>query len=209
MFNQYKTVSNFSKVRIEEKKSKFIASIKPVESEQEAIKFINEIKSNYYDATHNVYCYDISNEFVIQRYSDDKEPAGTAGLPILELIKKLCLKNLVIVVTRYFGGTLLGTAGLVRAYTKAAMTGIDKAGIIKKVLCDKLIVLISYNMIGKFESFIFSKGYKINDCVYTENVCVAVFVPVEEVPDFLADLNEITGTNSEVNVGERVYVTLN
>jgi len=129
---QYKTISKEATVEMEEKKSRFIANVKPVSSEEEALEFINNIRAKYWDATHNVYAYYISGENIIQRFSDDGEPSGTAGMPVLEVIKRMELKDLVVVVTRYFGGILLGASGLVRAYSKSAALGIEAAGIVTK-----------------------------------------------------------------------------
>jgi uncharacterized YigZ family protein len=116
MEKEYRTVLSEAAVEIEEKKSRFIASVKPVSTEEEAFEFINLLKSKYWNATHNVYAYYINGDIPAQKFSDDGEPSGTAGMPVLETIKRFDVQNLVIVVTRYFGGIKLGAAGLVRAY---------------------------------------------------------------------------------------------
>jgi len=132
---EYKTVLNHAVYEIDEKKSRFIASVKPVSTEDEAIRFINDLKSKYWDATHNVYAYTIGKNDEVQKFSDDGEPSGTAGKPVLETIKSKGIKNVLVVITRYFGGTLLGAGGLIRAYSESASLGLDKAGIIKVVKC--------------------------------------------------------------------------
>ena len=135
MRKEYLTASGEASAEMEEKKSRFIATVKPVATEEEAQFFINSIKSRCWNATHNVYAYYIGGDTVTQRFSDDGEPSGTAGIPVLEAIKKLGVEDTAVVVTRYFGGTLLGASGLVRAYGKSAAMGIEAAGIVKRMLC--------------------------------------------------------------------------
>jgi len=144
MQRDYKTVYKYAQAEIEEKKSRFIASVKPVNSAAEAVDFINIFKTKYWDATHNVYAYHIGGNNIVQRYSDDGEPSGTAGIPVLEIIKKMELEDLAIVVTRYFGGTQLGASGLIRAYGKSAAAGIEAAQIIFNKLCERLIITVEY-----------------------------------------------------------------
>ena len=123
----YTTVKKPASAELIEKRSRFIGYVKPVKTQEEAVAFINEIKSKHWDATHNVYAYVIRGEG-ISRYSDDNEPQGTAGIPVLDAIRKRDITDCVVVVTRYFGGTLLGAGGLVRAYSASAKAGIDAAG---------------------------------------------------------------------------------
>ena len=123
MLEQYKTVLEQGQQEIVEKKSRFIATVRPVKTEEEAKSFIEEIKKIYWNATHNVFAYQIGERNEIQRFSDDGEPQGTAGMPVLDVLQREDIKNTAIVVTRYFGGTLLGTGGLVRAYGKSAKEG--------------------------------------------------------------------------------------
>ena len=130
----YKTLHEFGMDEIIIEKSTFIGYAKPIKTEEEAIEFINEIKKKHKDATHNVWAYTVGKTMNIQRYSDDGEPQGTAGIPTLEVIKKEDLRDVVVVVTRYFGGVKLGAGGLVRAYTKGAKIGIDAAKVIEKVM---------------------------------------------------------------------------
>ena len=130
----YKTLHEFGMDEIIIEKSTFIGYAKPIKIEEEAIEFVNEIKKKHKDATHNVWAYTVGKTMNIQRYSDDGEPQGTAGIPTLEVIKKEDLRDVVVVVTRYFGGVKLGAGGLVRAYTKGAKIGIDAAKVIEKVM---------------------------------------------------------------------------
>jgi len=205
---EYKTVLNEAVCEIEEKKSRFIASVKPVTSEEEAISFINELKAKYWDATHNVYAYSIGGNNIVQRYSDAGEPSGTAGLPMLEVIKRMNVQNLAVVVTRYFGGTLLGAAGLIRAYGKSAALGIEKAGIVIKRLCKEVSVIIEYTLFGKLQSLLISQGYTIKDIVYEQDVELIVYVFVDEVESFNKIVTEATNARAIVEIGDDTYITL-
>ncbi len=176
---KYKTVKKEAEAEIVEKKSRFIAHVKPVKNEQEALDLINQIKSKHWNANHNVYAY-IIKENNIQRYSDDGEPSGTAGVPVLEVIKKEGLVDTAIVVTRYFGGTLLGAGGLVRAYTKAAKAGIDSAETIIMQLCSVYEVIVDYDLLGKVQYCIMERDAIINSTNYKENVVLEVFVTDEK-----------------------------
>lgn len=206
---EYKTVLNYATCEIEEKKSKFIASVKPVSAEEEAIEFINDLKSKYWDATHNVYAYSIIGDNIVQRFSDAGEPSGTAGLPMLEVIKRMDVKNLVVVVTRYFGGTLLGAAGLIRAYGKSAALGIESSEIIIKKLCKEFIVIIEYTLFGKIQSHFISKGIVIKDVIYGQDVEIVVFIPKDEVEAFGEMIKDYSNGRAILEPGEDVYITLN
>src|SRR5690606_10195609 len=130
------------------KKSRFIATVRSVTNEREAEAFIHGIKKEHWNARHNVYAYNIITGDTAQRYSDDGEPQGTAGIPVLEAIKRMNLTDIAVVVTRYFGGILLGAPGLVRAYGRAASAAIEKAGIVGRVLCRKMILTVQYSLSG-------------------------------------------------------------
>jgi len=177
---EYKTVLREAIAEFEEKKSRFIASVKPVSNEEEALEFINRIKSRYWDATHNVYAYYIGGDVTAQRFSDDGEPSGTAGMPVLEVIKRIGVRDLVVVVTRYFGGILLGASGLVRAYSRSATLGIEAAGIVRKSLCTEVIAIVEYALWGKVQNLIQKKGYLINGITYGQDIEISVFVPANE-----------------------------
>lgn len=205
---EYKTVLNEAICEIEEKKSRFIASVKPVDDEEEAISFINGLKTKYWDATHNVYAYSIGGNNIVQRYSDAGEPSGTAGLPMLEVIKRMNIQNLVVVVTRYFGGTMLGAAGLIRAYGKSAASGIEKAGVVVKKLCKEVSVIIEYTLLGKLQSLLISEGYTIKDIVYEQDVRIIVFVCVDEVESFNNVVIEATNARAIIQIGGNTYITL-
>lgn len=208
MDKEYKTVLNLAVYEIEEKKSRFIASVKPVSTEDEAVRFIEELKSKCWDATHNVYAYHIGGKSIIQRFSDDGEPSGTAGLPMLEVIKKMDLRDLVVVVTRYFGGTLLGAAGLIRAYSKSASMGIEAAEIVTKRLCTEVNIVLEYTLFGKVQNALISRGFTIKDVIYEQDVEIIVFVPKDDIEDFVDMINEVTNARAILQTGENCYITL-
>lgn len=207
MRKDYLTVSKEAAAEIEEKKSRFIATVKPVSSEQEAQDFINGLKARYWDAAHNVYAYYICADNVVQKFSDDGEPSGTAGLPVLEAIKKTGVQDVAVVVTRYFGGTLLGASGLVRAYGKSAALGIEAAGIVRKMLCVETRVTTDYSLLGKLQAAMASKGYSVKDTIYTDNVAMEVYVPVDESDRFSAMVTEASNGRARISAGGRVYIT--
>jgi uncharacterized YigZ family protein len=205
---QYKTVLKHAVAEMEEKKSRFIASVMPVATEKEALDFINEIKAKYWDATHNVYSYYIGGKSIIQRFSDDGEPSGTAGLPILEVIKRMEVRDLVVVVTRYFGGTLLGAAGLVRAYGKSASLGIEEAGIITKKLCTEVNIVIEYDLFGKVQNTLISKDYIIKDIIYEQDVEIIVYVEEGGLGHLTELINEVTNARCLIEAGNKTYISL-
>ncbi len=148
--NKYKTVKDCANAEIIEKRSRFIAYVRPVDTEDGALEYLNHIKQKHRDARHNVYAY-IIRENNTMRYSDDGEPGGTAGMPVLDMIKKEGLCDIIIVVTRYFGGVLLGTGGLVHAYSAAAKAGINAAGIVHRALSRQIDIEGAYNLIGQVQ----------------------------------------------------------
>ncbi len=204
MKTEYKTVLKEASAELVEKRSRFIATVKPVRTEQEALETLETIKKEYWDARHNVYAY-VIEENNIQRYSDDGEPAGTAGLPVLEMIKKEGLGNLIVVVTRYFGGILLGTGGLVRAYSQSAKMGIEAAEPVKMVLCRDVKVFCDYSLLGKVQSEILGRNFKILDTEYGEGVTVNCFVPETDVTSFCEDLIDKTNGRIKIETGEVGY----
>lgn len=176
MKDRYNTVHKYGEDFFIEKKSKFIGYAKHIESEEEAIDFINEIKEKHKDATHNVPAYVFGENSNIQRYSDDGEPSGTAGIPVLDIIKKKDLRNVVIVVTRYFGGIKLGAGGLVRSYVKGAKIALDDALIVEKVLFKRINARIEYTLYGKVENELNNLGYVIDDVKYDDAVNIVILV---------------------------------
>ncbi len=204
MKTEYRTVLKEVAAELVEKRSRFIATVKPVRTEEEALEALENIKKEYWDARHNVYAY-VIEENNIQRYSDDGEPAGTAGLPVLEIIKKEGLSNLIVVVTRYFGGILLGTGGLVRAYSQSAKMGIEAAVPAKMVLCRDVKIFCDYSLLGKVQSEILGRNLKILDTEYGENVTVNCFVPEVETEKFCEDMTDKTNGKIKIELGETGY----
>lgn len=209
MQKEYYTVLNHAVIETVEKKSRFIAAVKHVEKEEDAVCFINELKAKHWDASHNVYSYFLGGNNNIQRFSDDGEPSGTAGLPVLEVIKKTGVQDLVIVITRYFGGTLLGAAGLIRAYGKSAVLGIEAAGIIKKQLCTLVNIIAEYTLFGKLQNFLMSSGYTIKEVIYNQDVEIKVYVKVDDVVNFSEAIIEITNARAIMEFGDNTYISLN
>lgn len=208
MQKEYKTVLKQACAVYEEKKSKFIATVSPVSTEDEALDFINGIRSRYWDASHNVYSYYIAGDNTVQRFSDDGEPAGTAGMPVLEAIKKHELQNIAVVVTRYFGGTLLGASGLVRAYGKSASLGIEAAVIIRKQLCTQFGIIVEYPLFGRLQSLVAAEGYAVKGVSYGQDVEFTIFVPVDEVESFAGSVREATNARALTEIFDDVYITL-
>lgn len=192
----FKMVYRGGSGEIEEKKSRFIATVRPVESEEEAVAFIAEMKKKYWNATHNCSAFVTGRHHEVQRSSDDGEPAGTAGHPMLDVLLGEELHNTAVVVTRYFGGTLLGTGGLVRAYTKAVREGLKACEIIEKKEGFLLKMETDYQGIGKIQYLLGRRGLLVTDSEYTDKVTVETLAPEEELHDLKAELTE--GTNGRI-----------
>ena len=189
--NTYKTVKNPASDEFVEKRSRFIGYCKPVSSSDEAIAYINEIKSRHWDARHNVYAYVIRSEGV-SRYSDDGEPQGTAGIPVLDAVRKRGITDCVVVVTRYFGGVLLGAGGLVRAYSAAAKLAIDAAGERDMVMCSVCSLSCSYTVYGKLPALIAGFGGSVDNSSFADGVSLVFHLPEDELIPFNKALSEET-----------------
>ena len=203
----YKTLHSFGSDEYIVEKSTFIGYAKPIKTEEEAIEFVNEIKKKHKDATHNVWAYTVGKTMNIQRYSDDGEPQGTAGIPTLEVIKKEDLRDVVVVVTRYFGGVKLGAGGLVRAYTKGAKIGIDAAKVIEKVMYKEVRIKIDYNQLGKVQNEIMNMNYFVKDTIYEDNVEIIVYSRLEEVKVLTDKMIDITSATAEIKLCEEFYLS--
>lgn len=193
------TVKKEGYAELIEKKSKFIANVFPVETEDEALEKLAMIKKKYSDARHNVYAYNIGGEIIRTRYSDDGEPQGTAGLPVLNVIKGQALENLLIIVTRYFGGILLGTGGLVRAYTDAAKLGVENAEIIEIIEKVNLNIEIDYEYLEKVKNFLEKSNYEIDNIEYSDNVKIYVLIPVVSEEDAKKELINLLNGKIQIN----------
>ncbi len=205
MLKKFKTVNEYAQAETVEKKSRFIATVKPVSSEEEAQGFVAEIKKKYWDATHNVFAYQIGERNEIQRQSDDGEPSGTAGLPVLDVLRGGDIKNTAVVVTRYFGGTLLGTGGLVRAYGKCAKDGVEAAKIIEKILYRYIFITADYNASGKIQYEILQKEHIIKDTEYTDKVRFTVLCEADSAEGFIKHITNISSASALIEKGEEAY----
>lgn len=183
-------------------KSRFIAHIKPVSSEDEAKSFINEIKTQHKDATHNCSAYTVGPEMNIQKANDDGEPSGTAGVPMLEILKKLDIHDTCVVVTRYFGGIKLGGGGLIRAYSGAVRDVIYDIGRVELRAAIPVTVTLNYDQTGKFEYELESTSYMLRNQNYTDKVSYEIDVVQTEYDDFIEFLNKTTAGNYEIQTEE-------
>ena len=205
MNKDYKTVSREASAEFTEKRSKFIGYCKPVKTESEAIEFINQKRSEHWNATHNVYAYSL-REGNIKRYSDDGEPSGTAGMPTLDVIVKNDIYDVCVVVTRYFGGILLGTGGLVRAYSQGAKVGLEASGVVIMENCLICSVKCSYNQYGKVSSLIMDIGAEVDDTIFESDVLVKFHIKPELLPALNNKLADATcGEVQVIEDGEQYF----
>ncbi|WP_276354905.1 YigZ family protein [Cohnella caldifontis] len=205
MLERYATVRDYGSAEIVIKKSRFIGHARPVSSEEEAVQFIEQLKKKYWDATHNCSAYVVGERDQCQKALDDGEPSGTAGKPILEVIKNRGLKNVAVVVTRYFGGIMLGAGGLVRAYTDGAVVGIDAADPIVKVLHREIAVDIDYTWYGKLENALRDRGIRTGEVSFTDRVRVLCLPEAGEAERFRDWLVDFTQGQALIETGEERY----
>jgi uncharacterized YigZ family protein len=208
--SSYKCIYEGGTGEIEEKKSRFICHVKPVETEEEATAFINTKKKEFWDARHNCSAFVIGKNAELTRCSDDGEPAGTAGRPMLEVLLNEEIRNVAVVVTRYFGGVLLGTGGLVRAYQGAVKAGLEASTIIEKKEGVKAGVTCDYTLAGKLQ-YIFEKNkYAILEAKYEENVSFILLIPTDDFPRVQKEVTEASSGKAElVKESECVYGIIN
>lgn len=195
MLSQYKTVYCGGEAEIIEKKSRFIATVRPVKNEEEALAFIESMRKKYWNASHNCFAYVIGEHFQVQRCSDDGEPSGTAGKPMLDVLLGEEIHDVVVVVTRYFGGTLLGTGGLVRAYSGSAKEGLLASKVITKLHGQKLVVQTDYTGLGKIQYILGQRGISILNSVYTDKVDLEILLPEADIGSVMSEIRE--GTNGQ------------
>lgn len=203
--DQYLSILDESTVEITEKKSKFIGHIKPVTSESQANEYLRNIREKHWDARHNVYAYALKTNFK-SKASDDGEPHGTAGIPILEVIKKNNLLDVMIIVTRYFGGILLGTGGLTRAYSQCASLAIQNAKIVNYKLCSCFELFCNYDQLDKIKNIICTSHAKIDGTVFLENVKVNFHVPSQDADLLKKKLLEVTCGHSNLKFIEEKFL---
>lgn len=206
MLPRYYTVKGNGENEIVIQKSRFIAHVTRAETEEEAQGFIQQIKKKHWDATHNCSAYMIGENDQIQKANDDGEPSGTAGVPILEVLKKKHLKDTAVVITRYFGGIKLGAGGLIRAYGKATSEGIDATGIVERKLMQVMHTKVDYTWLGKLENELRSSVYTIKDIHYLDNVEFETFVEEEQTENFINWMVELTNGQGEITKGAKLYL---
>lgn len=205
MKEKYKTVKSEASAEFVEKRSRFIATVKPVENEKDAVDFINSLRQKYWDATHNVYAY-VIEENNITRYSDDGEPGGTAGMPVLDVLTRNDITNAVVVVTRYFGGTLLGTGGLVHAYSHSAKIGVEASGIAEMVMCRQMTIKCDYTLLGKIQNELRRLDIIEGETQYTDMVEISLYVPLDNIERVKKAIIELTNATAEFVFGDCEYI---
>jgi uncharacterized YigZ family protein len=206
MLTNYLTVAGRGEHEIVIEKSRFISHIARVETEDAAQDFIQEIKKKHKDATHNCSAYMIGEQNQIQKALDDGEPSGTAGVPILEVLKKKDLKDTAVVVTRYFGGIKLGAGGLIRAYSKATSEGINSTGVVIRKLMRVISTTVDYTWLGKLENELRSSIYQIKEIQYLDQVNILVYVEETQKETYTAWITELTNGQGHITEEEMLYL---
>jgi len=208
MLTKYYTVNKSGSTELIIQKSRFIGYIKRVESEEAAQKFIDDIKKKHYDATHNCSAYIIGEHDQIQKANDDGEPSGTAGVPMLEVLKKQNLKDTAVVVTRYFGGIKLGAGGLIRAYGGTTSEAIKATGIVQRQLVQGISVIVDYSFLGKLENEIRQSNYILDKIDYLEHVEFTIYVKKEDIQKFHEWIIDLTNGQATITNKEFTYVEI-
>jgi len=206
MLQSYLTVAGVGTHEIVIEKSRFICHLSRVSTEEEAQNFINHIKKQHWNATHNCSAYVIGENDQIQKANDDGEPSGTAGVPMLEVLKKRNLKDTCAVVTRYFGGIKLGAGGLIRAYGKSVSEGLNHVGVVERKLMRVMHTTVNYTWIGKLENELRESPYQIKDVHYADDVEFETYVKESEKQAFTEWITELTNGKSENREGIQVYL---
>lgn len=206
MREDYRTVKLEGESEIVIQKSRFLTYVRRVETEEEAIEFIQEIKKMHHNATHNCSAYMIGEHDQIQKANDDGEPSGTAGVPMLEVLKKQGLKDTAVVVTRYFGGIKLGGGGLIRAYGRATTEGIAATGVVERKLHQIVNITIDYTWLGKVENELRQSPYPLKEMLYEENVCIVMYVPMAETDKFYDWITEMTNGQAEISANSTIFL---
>jgi uncharacterized YigZ family protein len=202
----YYTVKGYGEHEIEIQKSRFIAYIERAETEEQAQEFIQRIKKKNWNATHNCSAYMIGENDQIQKANDDGEPSGTAGVPILEVLKKKHLKDTVVVITRYFGGIKLGAGGLIRAYGKATSEGLATTGIVERKLMTIMHTTIEYTWLGKIENELRSSKYQLKEIHYLDKVEIETYVEEDQTTTFQEWITELTNGLGSLKHGKKIYL---
>lgn len=205
MTEQYKTVYEGGEGELVEKKSRFIATVRPVKTEEEANQFVEEMRKKYWDARHNCWAFILGERQEFKRCSDDGEPSQTAGKPMMDVLTGAGLTDVAVVVTRYFGGTFLGTGGLVRAYSGAVQEGLKNSTVITKYLGVKLSVTTDYNGVGKLQYLFGQKEIPILSAEYTDKVVFTVLVESSRIQEIKKAITEATSATAQMEESDPVY----
>lgn len=209
MLSTYYTIKQDGQFEIVIKKSRFICTLKRIDSEDHAKEIIQAIKKEHWKATHNCVAYVLGDNQEIQRSNDDGEPSGTAGVPMLEVLKVKELHNVLAVVTRYFGGTELGAGGLIRAYSNSVSETLEQLGMVKGVLQQEMQVTIEYPLHGKITHFLETNPeYTLKDTLFTENVTVLIMADEDKIPKLEEQLINLLSNQCTIALGETDYVEL-
>ncbi|MQR94817.1 YigZ family protein [Fictibacillus phosphorivorans] len=206
MLANYLTVKHEGQHEIVIEKSRFIAHIARATTEEEAQEFIQKIKKEHNSATHNCSAYLIGETDNIQKANDDGEPSGTAGVPMLEVLKKRELKDTVAVVTRYFGGIKLGAGGLIRAYGKSVSEGLNHIGVVERQLQQIVHITVDYTLLGKMENELRNSVYPIKEMNYMEKVEIQMYVPIKEKETFREWIIDLSNAQGEIVFGKEEYL---
>ena len=205
---EYKTIDGYAQTEWEVQKSRFISYVNHVENETQAQDFVNQIRKKHFDATHNCYAYIIGEHSDIQKSNDDGEPSGTAGVPILEVLKKNELSDVVVVVTRYFGGIKLGAGGLIRAYGKSATLGLEASVIVKKSVFNCYNLSMDYDLLGTLENYLHQKEIRIKDKNYTDKVDISILLPQNDSENTLKDITNLSAARCKITKLDTVYLNI-
>lgn len=208
MLDSYYTIKGNYSSEIEIKKSRFICSLKRVNTEAEAKTFIQELKKEHWKANHNCSAYILGEQSQIQRSSDDGEPSGTAGVPMLEVLKKNELIDVVAVVTRYFGGTKLGAGGLIRAYSHSVSHAIQENGIVQRILQKEVSIQVAYPLLGKLQHFLEIKKTTIKDTIFAEQVDVICLISEKNLIEFQNQIINLLSSQVQFKLGENFYAEI-
>lgn len=200
----YQTIRQRAEAEFTERRSRFIGTIAPVQSEAEAIAFLEEMRTRYRDATHNCYAYCL-RQGNLQRFSDDGEPSGTAGRPILEVLHHSGLTDVCVVVTRYFGGVLLGTGGLARAYTEGCKIAVEAAEVLRMHPAVAVSLTVDYAFYGKLQNLLPAYGAVVTDTAFAESITQQFMLKAERLPALQKALEEASGGSISPTAGQQLY----
>ena len=208
MLESYFTIKGDGEHEIVIQKSRFIGHVKRTETEEEAQAFIQAIKKKHYQATHNCSAYMIGENNLIQKANDDGEPSGTAGVPMLDVLQKMDLKDTCVVVTRYFGGIKLGAGGLIRAYSSSTSETIKHVGVVKRLLMKEVVVQANYSLLGKVENELRNNQHVIDKIDYADDVTFHVYVPIADTEDFQTWMTDLTNAQVKLSLGNERHMEI-